>query len=72
MTTDWILRILFFGIVHWLLVGLLLPDLVSRKKVFGGRKAPWVLAVVLVPCFGSLAYLLFHPQIFSPRDDTGR
>ncbi|GAI80183.1 unnamed protein product [marine sediment metagenome] len=38
MEPEWILRIVLFGIVHWILAGILLPDLVSRDKVFGGRK----------------------------------
>ena len=72
MTADWILRIVLFGLVHWLLAGLLLPDLASRKKVFGGHKAPWAITVIFIPCFGSIVYLFFHPNIFSPGDDIGR
>jgi hypothetical protein len=67
MDLEWIIRIILFGIVHWVLAGLMLNDLISKKKVFGGHKAPWVILVVLLPCFGSLIYLAFHPQIFYPR-----
>ena len=67
MELEWIIRIILFGIVHWVLAGLMLNDLISKKKVFGGHKAPWVILVVLLPCFGSLIYLAFHPQIFYPR-----
>ncbi|MFC1912038.1 hypothetical protein ACFLXG_02630 [Chloroflexota bacterium] len=66
MDADWILRIVLFGIVHWILAGVLLPDLVSRQKVFGERKAPWAVVIIIIPCFGSVLYLLFHPQIFNP------
>ena len=66
MDPEWILRIVLFGIVHWILAGVLLPDLASREKVFGGRKPPWAIAILFIPCFGSLLYLLFHPQILNP------
>lgn len=63
METEWILRIVLVGIIHWLLVALVLPDVVARPRIVGGRKAPWVLAIVFLTCFGSLIYLMFHPQI---------
>jgi len=66
MDPEWILRIVLFGIVHWVLAGMMLRDIASRKKVFGGRKAPWVIVVIFITCFGSILYLLFHPQILSP------
>jgi hypothetical protein len=69
MTFDWILRIVLFGIVHWILAGIMLQDLTSRKKVFGGHKAPWAIVILFLPCFGSLFYLAFHPQILAPHDE---
>ena len=66
MDPGWILRIILFGVVHWVLAWILLQDLCTRQKVFGGHKPPWALAILLVPCFGSILYLLFHPQIFYP------
>jgi len=67
MDVEWILRIVLFGIVHWILAGVLLLDIASREKIFGGHKPPWVIVVIFIPCFGSLIYLLFHPQIFNAR-----
>jgi len=72
MTFDWILRIVLFGIVHWVLAGILLQDLASRQKVFGGHKGPWAIAILIIPAFGSLLYLLFHPQILAPHDDENQ
>jgi hypothetical protein len=65
MDPEWILRIVLFGIVHWILAGVLLHDLASRQRVFGGRKAPWAIVIIIIPCFGSILYLLFHPQILN-------
>jgi len=75
MQLEWVLRIVLFGIVHWVLAGILLQDLATRKKVFGGKKAPWAVAIIFIPCFGSLMYLAFHPDILNPgisrRDRDG-
>ena len=72
MTFDWILRIVLFGIAHWILAGILLQDLAARKKVFSGHKAPWAILILIIPSFGSILYLLFHPQILAPHDDENQ
>ncbi len=72
MDLDWIIRIVLFSIVHWILVGIMLNDITSREKVFGRRKAPWVIVILIIPCFGSLLYLAFHPQILSSPQDRDR
>ena len=63
MSVEWIIRIVLFGIVHWILAGFMLHDLAYREKVFGGHKAPWAIMILFILCFGSLLYLMFHPQI---------
>jgi hypothetical protein len=72
MTADWIIRIILFSIVHWILAGVMLSDLASRKKVFGNHKAIWAVLILIVPNLGSLLYLVFHPQILSPNSDSDR
>ena len=75
MESEWILRIVLFGVVHWILAGILLQDLVSKKKVFGGRKLPWAIVIIFIACFGSILYLMFHPDILNPdhsRKDRDR
>jgi hypothetical protein len=64
--TEWILRIVLFSIVHWILAGVLISDLASRERVFGKRKTPWAIIILFIPSFGSLLYLLFHPEILDP------
>ncbi|OGO21544.1 MAG: hypothetical protein A2144_06950 [Chloroflexi bacterium RBG_16_50_9] len=66
MAFDWIIRIVLFGVVHWILAGILLQDLASREKIFGGRKWIWAIVIIFVIGFGSLLYLLFHPEILNP------
>ena len=66
MDLEWILRIVLLGITHWILAGILLQDLAARERVVGGHKWPWAVVIILITCFGSLLYLLFHPQILNP------
>ena len=68
MELEWILRLVLFGILHWVLAGLLLRDLAARKRVLGGRKWPWAVVIIFVTFLGSLLYLLCHPQIFYDGD----
>ena len=69
MGGEWFLRIFLFSVVHWVLVWFMIQDLISREKILGGRKPPWAIIIIFVPCFGSLIYLLCHPQIFNPDSD---
>jgi uncharacterized membrane protein YuzA (DUF378 family) len=57
-----ILLIVVLGIVHWGLVPMALENLVARRRVIGGRKGPWALAILFITCLGSLLYLLIHPE----------
>lgn len=67
MEPEWILRLVLIGMAHWILAGIMIQDLANRQKVFGGRKSTWaIIILLLIPCFGSFLYLLFHPQIINP------
>lgn len=63
MTSDWLARIILFSIIHWVLAGIMITDLLNRRRVIGGHKGWWLGLVMLLPGFGSLTYLLFHPDI---------
>lgn len=58
-----IIKAALLGLIHWSLVPIALGGLIRRQRVLGGRKAPWVLAIVFLTCFGPLFYLLLHPQL---------
>ena len=68
MGAEYALRLVLLGIAHWVLAGFLLGDLASRKRVLG-RKLLWALIIIFITCFGSLLYLLFHPQVLSPEHE---
>ena len=66
---EWVLQLVLFGLLHWALAVLLLLDLAARKRVRGGRKAPWALAIMFLTFLGSLVYMLCHPGVFLEDDD---
>ena len=57
-----ILKIILLGFIHWMLVPFALKALIERKRVLGGKKAPWAVAIIFFACVGSLLYLIFHPN----------
>ncbi len=68
MELEWILSLVLFCILHLVLAMMLLHDLADRKRVLGGHKAPWAIAIIFVTFLGSVLYLLCHPQIFREDD----
>ena len=68
MDLDWILRLVLFGVMHWVLAIMMLQDLMTRKRVLGGRKWPWAIAILLLTFLGSVVYLLCHPRILIGGD----
>jgi hypothetical protein len=64
MEVERILALVLFCVLHLVLAMMLLQDLANRKRVLGGRKAPWAIAIIFVTFLGSLLYLLCHPKIF--------
>ena len=69
MEPEQIIALVLLGILHWVLAIMLLHDLAERKRVLGGRKWPWAVAIVFVTFLGSLMYLLCHPAVFYGSDN---
>ena len=69
MELSRILVIILLSILHLLLAGMLLDDIAKRKRILGGRKAPWIIAILFVVFVGAFFYLLCHPKIFYGSDD---
>ena len=64
-----ILAIVLLSILHLVLAGMLLDDISKRKRILGGRKAPWVITILFVVFIGALLYLLCHPRVFYGGDE---
>jgi len=65
----WIIRLVIFALLHWVLAFFLLRDLAYRKRVLGGEKWPWAVAIIFVIWLGSIIYVLCHPGIFFDQND---
>ena len=69
MEREALVRVIVFavglGVIHWAVVPMVLERLFSRPKVLGSRTM-WGLAIVVLTCVGSLAYLVVHPD---PEDE---
>jgi hypothetical protein len=63
MNNEWLVRIILFAIIHWVLAGIMMTDILTRSRVIGGRKGIWLAIVMMIPGFGSLLYVLLHPDI---------
>lgn len=68
MGWEYLLRLILFGILHWILAGMMLNDLARRKHVLGGKKWIWALLIMFIFVLGSVLYLLCHPRIFFGED----
>jgi len=69
MDIEQIFALIMIGVLHLVLAGMLLNDLSNRKRVLGGRKAPWAVAILFITFVGPILYLLCHPRIFYGNDD---
>lgn len=66
---EWILRLVLFGIGHWILAFMMLEDLANRRRVLGRVKWVWAVLIIFVFFFGSLLYIFCHPQAIVGRKD---
>ena len=62
-----ILKIVSLGLLHWILVPIALTNLIERQRVLGRIKLLWIPAIVLLTCFGPLAYLIIHELMPQPQ-----
>lgn len=67
MDLEMILKVVFLGLVHWALVPIALTNLIEKQRVLGRVKALWVPAILLLTCFGPLAYLIIHEFVPQPQ-----
>lgn len=72
MELEVIVKMVFIGLAHLMLVRLALENLVVRQRVLGGRKAPWVVAILFITLLGPLSYWVLHPQTQSLGCDCDR
>ena len=71
MELEKIFLLALMGILHLILAGMLLDDLVNRDKILG-PKIIWAVIIPLFILIGPLLYLVCHPGIFYGKDNQTR
>src|SRR3954452_1035343 len=57
------MAIIFFWIVAILIWFRCFMDLFRREDLSGGMKAVWIIALIIIPWFGALIYLIVRPRV---------
>jgi hypothetical protein len=66
----WALMAFFFWCMAIFVFIVVFADILRRHDLSGGKKAAWILLLVLVPLFGALIYLIVSPTLMTGHGDT--
>jgi hypothetical protein len=60
LSVFWTILIIFGFVIWFWLVIVIFSDMFRRQDISGFSKVLWVLAIIFLPLFGVLMYLLVH------------
>lgn len=63
----WSLLIIFFMVVYFMMLFQVVVDVFRRKDASGGKKALWLITLLIFPLAGLLAYILINGQSMTER-----
>jgi type VI protein secretion system component VasK len=58
----WMIVMFFWVMAIWIFIALL-SDIFRRDDISGGKKAGWVLLLVVLPFLGALIYIIARPKM---------
>jgi predicted PurR-regulated permease PerM len=64
----WTMLIFFLWIVWFFLLFRIIIDVFRRRDIGGGKKALWIVFLIVVPFLGVLVYLIVNSQSMTDRD----
>jgi Phospholipase_D-nuclease N-terminal/Short C-terminal domain len=64
----WTLLIFFLWIAWFLLLFHIIGDVFRRRDIGGGKKAAWLIFIILVPFIGTFAYLIVNGDDMARRN----
>jgi ABC-type multidrug transport system fused ATPase/permease subunit len=67
MTFFWSLIVIFFMVVFFMLLFHVIGDLFRRRDASGGKKALWIIFLVVAPYLGLLIYYITNGQGMAER-----
>lgn len=58
----WMVVMFFWVMAIWIFV-VLISDVIRREDMSGGKKAMWIVFMVVLPFIGALAYIISRPKV---------
>ena len=64
----WSLLVIFFMVVYFMMLFQVIVDVFRRKDASGGKKALWLIALLILPLLGLLAYMFTNGDSMTSRN----
>jgi hypothetical protein len=64
----WSLLVIFFMVVYFMMLIEIIADVFRRHDASGGKKALWLLFILVAPLIGMLAYLITNSEPMAERN----
>jgi hypothetical protein len=64
----WSLLVIFFMVVYFMMLIEIIADVFRRRDASGGKKALWLLFILVAPLLGMLAYLITNSEPMAERN----
>ena len=64
----WSLLVIFFMVVYFMMLFQVIVDVFRRKDASGGKKALWLIALLIFPLVGLLAYMFTNGDSMTSRN----
>ena len=64
----WSLLVIFFMVVYFMMLFQVIVDVFRRKDASGGKKALWLIALLILPLVGLLAYMFTNGDSMTSRN----
>ena len=63
----WSLLVIFFMVIYFMMLFQVIVDVFRRQDASGGKKALWLIFLLLAPAVGLIAYLITNSQGMAER-----
>jgi hypothetical protein len=63
----WSLLVIFFMVVYFMMLFHVIVDVFRRRDASGGKKAAWLIFLLIAPAVGLLAYLITNSEGMAER-----
>src|SRR4051794_4558450 len=64
----WSLLVIFFMVIYFMMLFYVIVDIFRRHDASGGKKALWLLFLLIFPLVGLLAYMITNSEAMAKRN----